>query len=153
VSERTWIPGAELPERSFGPVTITDFVRYQGASGDMNPIHHDDGFARSAGYREAFGVGMLNAGYLATFCADIFGVETVRRFRTRFQDIVWRGETLVATGKVTEVIDIDGSDRVAVELKLTTDIGRLVVEGFAEFELPAREHRMLLGEAAGTTAM
>ena len=52
---------------------MTDIVRYQGASGDMNPIHHDDEFARSAGYREAFSVGMLSAGYLATACTDRFG--------------------------------------------------------------------------------
>ena len=33
-----------------GPLTRTDFVRYQGASGDMNPLHHDEIFARAAGY-------------------------------------------------------------------------------------------------------
>ena len=33
-----------------GPLTRTDFVRYQGASGDFNPIHHDEEFAQSAGY-------------------------------------------------------------------------------------------------------
>lgn len=27
------------------PLKVTDFVRYQGASGDMNPIHHDSAFA------------------------------------------------------------------------------------------------------------
>jgi acyl dehydratase len=41
---------------------MTDVVRYQGASGDMNPMHHDDELARGAGYPEAFGVGMLGAG-------------------------------------------------------------------------------------------
>ena len=25
-------PGARLPERAFGPVTLTDIVRYQGAA-------------------------------------------------------------------------------------------------------------------------
>ena len=35
--------------RTFGPLTRTDFVRYQGASGDFNPIHHDEEFAKSAG--------------------------------------------------------------------------------------------------------
>jgi acyl dehydratase len=84
-------PGLELPSRTFGPVTMTDIVRYQGASGDMNPMHHDDALARTAGYPEAFGVGMLNAGYLATYCTDMFGTDTVRRFRTRFRGLVWRG--------------------------------------------------------------
>ena len=130
-----WSPGLELPSRTFGPVTMTDIVRYQGASGDMNPMHHDDALARTAGYPEAFGVGMLNAGYLATYCTDMFGTETVRRFRTRFRGLVWRGDTLVATGRVEEVKSDDGRDLVTLGLTLTTTEGRLVVDGSAEFEL------------------
>jgi acyl dehydratase len=125
-----------LPSRTFGPVTRTDIVRYQGASGDMNPMHHDDAIARSVGYPEAFGVGMLNAGYLATFCTDLFGTETVRRFRTRFRGLVWRGETLSANGQISDVCLRDGQRHVCVDLTLTTDDGRVVVEGSAEFALP-----------------
>jgi hypothetical protein len=64
--------GSELPPRSFGPQTMTDVVAYQGASGDLNPMHHDDDLARSAGYPAAFSVEMLGAGYLATLCTDQF---------------------------------------------------------------------------------
>ena len=42
--------GVAPEARSIGPLTRTDFVRYQGASGDMNPIHHDEPFARAAGF-------------------------------------------------------------------------------------------------------
>ena len=42
--------GTEGPPLEDGPLTVTDFVRYQGASGDMNPIHHDTGFAQKAGF-------------------------------------------------------------------------------------------------------
>ncbi len=38
--------GAECAAAQVGPLTRTDFVRYQGASGDMNPVHHDETFAR-----------------------------------------------------------------------------------------------------------
>jgi acyl dehydratase len=137
VTAPPWVTGSELPSRMFGPVTLTDFVRYQGASGDMNPMHHDDAIARSVGYPEAFGVGMLNAGYLATFCTDLFGTESVRRFRTRFRGLVWRGETLVASGRVQDVRHEGDLDRIIVELTFATDEGRVVVEGFAEFELPS----------------
>lgn len=131
-----WKRGTALPNRTFGPVNITDIVRYQGASGDMNPMHHDDALARSAGYPEAFGVGMLNAGYLATYCTDLFGTETVRRFRTRFLGLVWRGETLLATGQVSDVYSEHGETRVCVDLALSTGDGRVVVEGLAEFAAP-----------------
>lgn len=133
-----WTQGMTLPSRTFGPVTLTDIVRYQGASGDMNPMHHDDVVARSVGYPEAFGVGMLNAGYLATFCTDLFGTDTVRRFRTRFQGLVWRGQTLLANGLVRDVYPEEAQTHVCVDLTLTTEDGRVVVEGSAEFALPQR---------------
>jgi acyl dehydratase len=132
-----WQKGMTLPGRTFGPVTLTDIVRYQGASGDMNPMHHDDAIARSAGYPEAFGVGMLNAGYLATFCTDVFGTETVRRFRTRFKGLVWRGQVLHAAGQVRDVHRGDDGICVEIDFDLSTEDGRVVVEGDAEFALPS----------------
>jgi len=129
--------GAALPPMLFGPVTMTDIVRYQGASGDMNPMHHDDELARAHGYPAAFSVGMLGAGYLATYCCAHYGVESVRRFRTRFRDLVWRGDTLVATATVARVLEADGERRVELALRLATDAGGVAAEGSAEFAVPA----------------
>ena len=36
--------GARLPERAFGPVTLTDIVRYQGASGDLDYNKYNNTF-------------------------------------------------------------------------------------------------------------
>ena len=93
--------GTKLPERNFGPLTRTDFVRYQGASGDFNPIHHDETFAQSAGFPTVFSVGMLQAGLLATYCTDVFGPSNVRRFKVQFREQVWPDDTLTAAGRVT----------------------------------------------------
>ncbi|MCD4533009.1 hypothetical protein LRP67_02795 [Nocardioides sp. cx-169] len=129
----TLAPGAVLPERAFGPVTMTDIVRYQGASGDLNPMHHDDELARSAGYPEAFGVGMLGAGWLAAYCTEQFGEETVRRFRTRFLRIVYRGDVLHAGGEVVREFEEAGERRVELRLRITRGDGEVVIEGSAEF--------------------
>ena len=37
------------PAFTYGPLTVTDLVRYAGASGDFNPLHHDEAYARAAG--------------------------------------------------------------------------------------------------------
>jgi acyl dehydratase len=130
-----WKVGVELPSRQFGPVTMTDIVRYQGASGDFNPMHHDDELARRAGYPESFSVGMLSAGYLATYCTGLFGTESVRRFRTRFREIVWRGDVLTTTGTINEATPIPGGTRLTVDLQVLTQSGKCAIEGLAEFEL------------------
>lgn len=119
--------GEPLPSRIFGPVSMTDIVRYQGASGDFNPMHHDDDLARSAGYPAAFSVGMLGAGYLATYCVDLFGVESVRRLRTSFRGIVFRGETLTA-----RAWSIDAPSGQRLRLVLENGAGETVVVADAD---------------------
>lgn len=128
-----WTPGQELPECNFGPVTMTDIVRYQGASGDMNPMHHDDELARSGGFPAAFSVGMLSAGWLAGYCTANFGEDTVRRFRTRFTGVVYRGDELVASAAVVQLLERDGEDLVELAITLRKLDGSVVVEGSAEF--------------------
>lgn len=127
------VQGDSLPERTFGPVTMTDIVRYQGASGDMNPMHHDDELARSAGYPAAFSVGMLGAGWLAAYCTEQFGEETVRRFRTRFTQVVYRGDRLIASGEVVRVFERAGETCAELSIELRKSDGTVVVDGSAEF--------------------
>jgi acyl dehydratase len=130
--------GDTLPERSFGPVTKTDFVRYQGASGDMNPIHHDEEFAKSAGFPTVFSVGMLQAGYLATYATDLFGERNVRRFRIRFREQVWPGDELTCHGTVVaDRVDPDSGEHVLdLDLTLTTQKGATAIEANATFAVP-----------------
>lgn len=123
--------GDRAPVRRFGPLTRTDIVRYVGASGDFNPLHHDDEAARAAGFPTLFSAGMLQAGLLATFAVDWLGAERIRRFRTRFLEQVWPGDELTCEGVVTSV----QGDRVVVELTCTRQTGGVAVSGEAEFLL------------------
>jgi acyl dehydratase len=79
-------------------LTITDFVRYQGASGDFNAIHHDTAFAQASGYPGPFAVGMLTAGIAANYVTARFGVDAVRRIRVRWKDQAWPGDALTYQG-------------------------------------------------------
>jgi acyl dehydratase len=124
--------------RTVGPITRTDIVRYQGASGDFNPIHHDDEVARQVGYPTAFAVGMLPAGLLAAHAATLFGATAVRRFTARFREQVWPGESLTLAAQVTERSELAaGVQRVVVELTCTRDGGGVAVAATAEFEIPS----------------
>jgi len=123
--------GAEIPPREYGPLTRTDFVRYQGASGDFNPIHHDDEFAQSAGYPAAFSVGMLQAGILASFATDYLGPRNVRKFGVQFREQVWAGDQLVCSGKV--VGRDDAARTVDLELVVMRVGGGAAIKGNATF--------------------
>jgi acyl dehydratase len=130
------VPPAPAP-LIVGPLTRTDFVRYQGASGDMNPLHHDETFARKAGYDAPLAIGMFNAGLLATYATNWLGAEAVRKFRIRFMEQAWPGDLLACTGEVTREYRSDGESFVDVELNCTRQGGGVAVRVWATFVLDA----------------
>src|SRR5580692_1849881 len=86
-------------------LTRTDLVRYAGASGDYNPMHHDEIAATAAGQPSVFGHGMFSMGLLGTAITDYVGAGNVRHYQVRFSRQTWPGEELttkiVVTGKRT----------------------------------------------------
>ncbi|MCZ7525497.1 MAG: MaoC/PaaZ C-terminal domain-containing protein [Acidimicrobiia bacterium] len=110
------------------PLTITDLVRYAGASGDFNPIHHDPEAAARFGSPSVFAHGMLSAGLLASFLEAEVGVDGITAFQMRFRDRVWPGETLAAM--------ITAASDEAVELALTRASDEVVVDARAEYGDP-----------------
>jgi acyl dehydratase len=121
-----------------GPVTQTDIVRYQGASGDMQPIHHDVEVARAAGLPGPFSVGMYQAGLLGSFVAQWFGAENVRRYRMRFKERVWPGDVLTCTGDVVDRRHDGQGWEVDVDLRCTRQDGQVAIEARATCVVPAR---------------
>jgi len=123
--------GTEPEPRSYGPLTRTDFVRYQGASGDFNPIHHDEEFAKSSGFPTVFSVGMLQAGILASFATDWLGAANVRRFGVQFREQVWPDDVLTCTAKVMGRDESAGT--VDLELVCSRQTGGAAIKGTATF--------------------
>lgn len=64
--------GTELPERTF-PVNRLDLVRYAGASGDFNPIHWNERFAKSVGLPDVIAHGMFTMAQAARLLTDWAG--------------------------------------------------------------------------------
>jgi acyl dehydratase len=128
--------GVQAPPREFGPLTRQMFVRYAGASGDLNPMHYDDELARSAGYPSVFAQGMFSAALLAGYATDWLGAGNVRRFGVRFREQVWPGDVLTCAGTVTAVSEEPGGDRLTVELTATRQTSGVALTGTAEFLIP-----------------
>jgi len=55
----------DAPSVALGVTTLTQAVKYAGASGDFNPLHHDLEAARRAGFKDIIVHGSLNAARLA----------------------------------------------------------------------------------------
>lgn len=130
--------GDEIPAFVVRDLTRTDLVRYAGASGDFNPIHHDQAFAEAAGVPTVFAHGMLSAGFLSTCVTHYVGRENLRRFRVRFVTRVWPGDTVTCTGRVRRKYEEGGRGFIEGDLQALNQKGEVAVQGSFTAELPSR---------------
>lgn len=119
-----------------GPVishklTRTDLVKYAGASGDFNPMHHDEVAAQAAGQPSVFGHGMFSMGLLGTALTDYVGVGNVLRYQVRFARQTWPDEVLSSRIVVTGKREEDGKQLIDMEVTLSNADGEKKVVGEA----------------------
>jgi acyl dehydratase len=117
-------------------VTRGDLVAYAHASGDQNPLHQNEEFAKSVGLPDVIAHGMHTMAKIGQFVTDWAGdPSVVSRFRTRFTNIVLvsesEGNEVTITGSVRAV---DG-DRAVLDLVAYTPDGTKVATADAEVRL------------------
>jgi acyl dehydratase len=122
-------PGDRLPslERL---VTRSDVKAYADAGGDQNPLHQDDGFARSVGFDGIIAHGMFTMGHMAACVTDWAGEgTTVTRIAAQFRAPVFMGERITAGGMIRKIDPI--ARTVRLDLWVTVERG-------AETEFPIK---------------
>ena len=129
--------GDTAPELVIEDIERVDFVKYAGASGDFNPLHVDETYATEAGYPTVFGHGMFTAGLASRLVVDWFGLDSIDRFRVRFTDQVWPGDTLTVTGEIVECESAGEQVHVECEFAVENQDSDVVLTGDSTVTLPA----------------
>ncbi len=109
-------------------LTRTDLVMYAGASGDFNPMHHDEVAAQASGLPSVFGHGMFTAGLLATAVTNYVGVGNLASYRVRFTKQTWPGEVLTTSVVVREK---RANNEVVLDCSVTNENGEAKIQGEA----------------------
>lgn len=109
--------GEELKPWTYD-VQRLNLVMYAGASGDFNPIHWNEPFAKAVGLPDVFSHGMFTMARIGQFVTDWIGDPgAVKRFKTRFTlPVVVPNETgnkVTVSGKVARKLD---PNRVVLEI-------------------------------------
>ena len=101
---------------------------YARASGDMNPIHLDERFARSVGLPGVIAHGMLQMSIAAVVAGKAAGgAQKLRRLSCRFAGMVQPGDTVTFTAEEAEPGKL--------QLKAVNQHGDVILtKGFAEFD-------------------
>ena len=124
-------PGDELRQLSVTPDQYLT-VRYAGASGDYNPIHIDEEFAKQVGLPGRILHGLWTMAQVARAQTDAGGgPHALKRLSVQFRGMGLPEQEIVVTGTVREV-----NDNIAVIDTVAEQSGNQIIRN-AEAELEA----------------
>ena len=121
-------------------VSEADIVLFAGISGDSNPVHVDDDYARDTMFKGRIAHGMLTASFIsAVLGTRLPGPGCIYLSQNlRFKAPVRIGDTVRA---VVEVTGID-RDRARITVSTRCTVGdRTVIDGEAVLMVPRRSER------------
>jgi len=127
--------GDELPALAKAPVDRVQLSRYAGASGDYNPVHVDELYAKSVGMPSVYAPGMLIMGMLGQLISDWARGGQLRRYGVRFIKMVWPGDTVVCKGRVSDRHGSGGRYFVEIDLWAENQRGELLMKGQSVIQL------------------
>lgn len=118
-------------------ITDSDIKSFAGLSGDRNPVHIDEEYAKSSRFKKRIAHGLLSGSFFsALFGTRLPGEGCVYVAQNlKFIRPVYLGDTVTAMIKVTRV-DID---KRRVYFKTSCKVrGRYVIDGDAEIFIPEK---------------
>lgn len=131
--------GDAMPELVKGPLQKGHFIRYAGASGDFNPLHTDDEFARAVGMKNGvIAHGMLVMGIVGRAVSSWIPQKYIKKFGVRFAGMTRQNSTITVTGAVTDKRVEKGENIIACDVVATDQDGEVKITGKFEAALPTR---------------
>ena len=132
---RTCKVGDTLPPLVKPAITTRQLVMYAGASGDFNPIHYDEAFARGGGFPSVIAHGMLSMGFFGQLVGDWVGPAAVRKLSARFKAVTFPGDVITCTGEVVALAEEAGRPVAVLKLLARNPAGTVTLEGSATVAL------------------
>jgi 3-hydroxybutyryl-CoA dehydratase len=118
-------------------ITESDIQQFGAVSGDLNPLHFDDNYAKTTIFRGRIAHGMLSASFLSTVLGtQLPGAGSIFLSATiRFKAPVRIGDTVVAICSIREIATPKGR----VTFDCVCKVGdTVVIEGEAIVRVPSR---------------
>ena len=130
--------GDEMPELVKGPLQKLQHVMYAGASGDFNPLHTDDDFAKAVGLDGVIAHGMLIMGFVGQAITQWIPRKYLKKFGVRFAGMTRPGNTITVKGNVVDKL-VEGSENIIrCEVLAQDENGDIKITGHFEAALPLK---------------
>lgn len=139
--------GDAMPVFTSVPITRTQLVRYAGASGDFNPLHHDETFAKAIGMESVIAHGMFIMGIAGEAITSWIDNKYLRKFSTHFLSMTQPVNLddfastqdraiIIVSGKVIEKYEENGEKRIRCEIIAQDALGSRKLTGTFIAALP-----------------
>ncbi len=132
--------GDQMPALSKGPILKLQHVLYAGASGDFNPLHTDDDFARAVGMKDGVIThGMLVMGFVGQAVTSWVPKRCLKNLSVRFAGMTRPGNTITITGAVTEKRQEASGNIITCDVVARDEAGDVKIMGRFSAALPSRQ--------------
>ena len=104
----------------FKSVKREQLIQYSEASGDNNPLHLNDDFAKTTQFGAIIAHGMLTLAFVSELLVRTFGADWLRSgcLKVRFKGAAYLGDTLVVSGKVDQLESVYGDVNLVCSVKV-----------------------------------
>jgi 3-hydroxybutyryl-CoA dehydratase len=112
-------------------ISESDIYLFAGVTGDLNPAHINEPYAKNTFFKSRIAHGMLLAGFIsAVIGTKLPGPGTIYiRQELKFLAPAYIGDTITATVEVTQIIS--AKNRLILQTRCTNQDGKRVVDGEA----------------------
>ena len=139
--------GDTMPTYTSTPITRTHLVRYAGASGDFNPLHHDESFIKAIGMDNVIAHGMLIMGIAGEAVTNWIDQRNLRKFNARFMSMTEPADlndmentknraTITISGKIVKKYEENGEKIIECDIIAKDALGSRKLTGFFVAALP-----------------
>ena len=132
--------GMEIPLLTKQKIDRVQLVKYAGASGDYNPLHYDEDFAKAAGMPNGcIAHGMLSMGFVGQLVSDwVSPGGRLKAFGVRFTSMTDMKDEVTCKGRVVRTWQENGENLVECEVTSETQRGNVTTKGQAVVALPSK---------------
>ena len=123
--------GTEIPPLVKN-ITKRRLFMYSATTWDFHPGHYDRAFAQSQGFKDVYLDGPMDAAFMTQLITDWIGLHgTLRKLSLTYRTMVFPGDTLTCTAKVTDKYVKDDTNFIDSEITLQNQDGKTVALGKA----------------------
>ena len=126
-----WQAGTALKPLEKPEIVREQLRAYADVSGDVNPIHLDEAFAKEAGFPSVIVHGMISMAFMGDHIRFNFPESEFKlaRMRTRFRKVTFPGDRLTCEGEVKKLNDNNG---LTVILRIKNQKNETTTDGEAD---------------------